>query len=138
MIRLYLSAECMLSRSNKFYITLSRMAVMWSDVNRQASTTDLSLALILTGSMHDLQESSAQVGPVSPPIEGTSPSSVPGQTELTQALYGALDNGTYLTRGYDTSVPNLNMPNTDNSTQVAVGSPNGALDASASTATAGK
>lgn len=63
---------------------------------------------------------------------GTSPSSVPGETELTQALYGSLDNGTYLTRGYDLTVQNLNMANTNNDTQVQVGSP------STMTATAGK
>ena len=67
------------------------------------------------------------MGTVNPPIEGTSPESVPGETELTQALYGQLDNGTYLTRGYDTSVPNMNMPNTNNGTQVAVGTPGGSL-----------
>ena len=82
----------------------------------------------------------AQVGTVFPPIEGLTPSSVPGETELTQALYGMLDNGTYLTRGYNTSVPNLNMANTNNGTQVAVGSPGGVIPASdvPSTATAGK
>ncbi|KAL3144311.1 hypothetical protein ABBQ32_14189 [Trebouxia sp. C0010 RCD-2024] len=76
------------------------------------------------------QESVAEVGKVSPPIEGTSPSSVPGETELTQALYGQLDNGTYKTRGYNTSVPNLNMPNKNNDTQVQVGTPGGALPSS--------
>ena len=86
------------------------------------------------------QESIAAVGEVNPPIEGTSPSSVPGETELTQALYGQLDDGTYLTRGYNTSVPNLNMPNTNNNTHVMVGSPGGYIPASdmPSTATAGK
>ena len=73
------------------------------------------------------QETVAEVGTVMPPIMGTSPSSVPGETELTQALYGALDNGTYLTRGYDLSVPNLNMANTNNDTQVAVGTPGGVI-----------
>ena len=77
-----------------------------------------------------MQESTAQVGKVSPPIEGTSPSSVPGETELTQALYGQLDDATYLTRGYDTSVPNMNKPNTNNNTQVAVGTPGGSLPSS--------
>lgn len=77
-----------------------------------------------------MQESVAQVGTVYPPIEGTSPSSVPGETGLTQALYGQLDNGTYLTRGYDTSVPNLNMPNRNNDTQVEVGTPGGSLPSS--------
>ena len=77
-----------------------------------------------------MQATVEQVGSVSPPIEGTSPSSVPGQTELTQALYGQLDNGTYLTRGFDTSVPNLNMPNTNNDTQVAVGTLGGSLPSS--------
>ena len=87
-----------------------------------------------------LQESVAAVGVVNPPIEGTSPRSVPGETELTQALYGQLDDGTYLTRGYNTSVPNLNMPNTNNNTQVMVGSPGGYIPATdmPSTATAGK
>ena len=71
-----------------------------------------------------------EVGTVSPPISGTSPSSVPGETELTQALYGQLDNATYLTRGYDLSVPNLNMPNMNNDTMVQVGTPGGALPSS--------
>ena len=73
------------------------------------------------------------MGNVPSPIEGTSPSSVPGETELTQALYGALDNGTKDTRGYDTSIPNLNTPNSNNNTQVQVGSPGGALPSSAFT-----
>ena len=77
--------------------------------------------------LHNVQESTGQVGAVNPPIEGTSPSSVPGETELTQALYGQIDNGTYLTRGHDTSVPNLNMANRNNDTQVAVGTPGGSL-----------
>ena len=76
-----------------------------------------------------------------PPIEGATPSSVPGETELTQALYGPLDNGTYLTRGYTTQ-PNLNNANTAHTTQVQVGSPGGVIPASElrapSTATAGK
>ncbi|KAA6426883.1 MAG: hypothetical protein FRX49_03207 [Trebouxia sp. A1-2] len=88
------------------------------------------------------QESIAAVGEVNPPIEGLSPSSVPGETELTQALYGQLDDGTYLTRGYNTSVPNLNMANTNNNTQVMVGSSGGYIPASelrsTTTATAGK
>ena len=82
------------------------------------------------------------MGEVNPPIEGLSPSSVPGETELTQALYGQLDDGTYLTRGYNTSVPNLNMANTNNNTQVMVGSSGGYIPASelrsTTTATAGK
>ncbi len=77
-----------------------------------------------------LQETVAQVGTVNPPIMGLNPSSVPGETELTQALYGQLDDGTYLTRGYNTSVPNLNMANTNNNTQVMVGSPGGYIPAS--------
>ena len=95
---------------------------------------------MLTSAIWFMQETTDQVGTVSPPVEGTSPSSVPGEDALTQALYGALDNGTYLTRGYDTSVPNLNMANTNNGTQVAVGSPGGALPstATANTATAGR
>ena len=77
-----------------------------------------------------MQETVAQVGTVMPPIEGLTPSSVIGETELTQALYGMLDNGTYLTRGYNTSVPNLNMANTNNGTQVQVGSSGGFIPAS--------
>jgi len=77
-----------------------------------------------------LQETVAQVGTVNPPIMGLNPSSVPGETELTQALYGQLDDGTYLTRGYNTSVPNLNMANTNNNTQVMLGSPGGYIPAS--------
>lgn len=83
---------------------------------------------------------------------GASPSSVPGETSLTQALYGSLDNGSYLTRGYDLTVQNMNMPNTNNNTQVEVGSVGGYIpadelnkdaqlqkgSASMSTATAGK
>ena len=79
-----------------------------------------------------VQESVDQVGTVYPPIEGTSPASVPGETEVTQALYGSLDDATYLTRGYDTSVPNMNMANTNNDTQVQVGTPGGALPSSPS------
>lgn len=70
------------------------------------------------------------MGEVPPPIEGASPSSVPGETELTQALYGSLDNGTFMTRGYDLSVQNMNMANTNNDTQVAVGTPGGAIPSS--------
>ncbi|DBA90435.1 TPA: hypothetical protein ACH3X1_003706 [Trebouxia sp. C0004] len=80
--------------------------------------------------MDAFQETVAQVGTVNPPIMGLNPSSVPGETELTQALYGQLDDGTYLTRGYNTSVPNLNMANTNNNTQVMVGSPGGYIPAS--------
>ena len=76
-----------------------------------------------------MQESIAQVGTVFPPIQGASPASVPGEFELTQALTGPIDNGSFLTRGFDTSLPNLNNANTANNTQVQVGSPGGVIPA---------
>lgn len=85
-----------------------------------------------------MQESVEAVGAVNPPIEGATPSTVPGETELTQALYGPLDNGTYMTRGYDTTIPNTNNANTNNNTQVQVGSPGGVIPNMPATATAGK
>ena len=97
-----------------------------------------SACTMLRSAIYVVQETVDQVGTVSPPIEGSSPSSVPGETELTQALYGPLDDATYLTRGYDTSIANMNMANTNNGTQVAVGSPGGALPSTAATATAGR
>lgn len=93
----------------------------------------VNLSLLLTQLIHyclSVQETVAQVGTVSSPIEGLTPESVPGETELTQALYGMLDDGTYLTRGYNTSVPNLNMANTNNDTQVEVGTAGGVIPAS--------
>lgn len=40
------------------------------------------------------------MGTISPPINGSTPAVVPGQTSLTQALGGNLTTSSYLTHGY--------------------------------------
>lgn len=71
------------------------------------------------------QESIASLGMVPPPINATSPSTVPGEDQLTQSLGGPLTSVGPETRGLQ-PVPASGNVNDDGSA-VAVGTPNGTI-----------